>query len=172
MKKKDLVIRIIFVSTFLVVSTFMFYVPKSKQLLGAMSFLNNLDRLELNEVTKSIELSKKYPVSDKVGMNGNDTVFIVKNNNNSDTKYNIKIENKENDENIQYLNLKNIKYVYKINDGEYSDIKTINEDGILDVSLIEKNSENKYSFKFWISEDSSNEVYGSVFAASISLNNM
>lgn len=170
MKKKDLIFRIIFLSTFLIASTFMVYMPKKAEFASAMSFLTTMDRLELDQVTDGIVLTKKYPVTDEVGMTNKDTIFIVKNNNTKDVKYRLKIETVKNGEEVNYLNLSNLKYVYKINDSEYSDIKNVSEDGTLDIKDIEENGQNKYSFKFWLDEDSDYSVYGSTFSAAISLN--
>lgn len=165
MKRKYLRLRIIFVSIFLVVSTFVFYMPKREQLAAAMSYLTTIDRLSINEVTDGIILEKNYPVKDSVGLTLKETIFKVTNGNNSDVRYKLSLDGTKNNN----LNLTNIKYVYKIDNGEYSEIKKINADGVIDINNISKNTEVTYYIKFWLDYDSTNDVYGKKFEAAISL---
>jgi len=165
MKKKHLILRIVFVSIYLVVSTFVFYMPKREQLAAAMSYLTTIDKLNITEVTNGIILEKSYPVKDEVGVTLKDTVFTVNNDNNHDVTYRISIDGTSNNT----FDLTNLKYIYKINDGKYSDIKNVSSDGIIDIKELDKNTKNTYYIKFWVDYNSSNEIYGKRFEAIISL---
>ena len=172
MRKKDLIFRIIFLTFFVIFSTIFIYMPKKAEYAGDMAYLTSMDLISFEEVTNGIVFTYPYPVDDETGMTSKDTIFKVKNYDNENIKYQIKIEKFELDKNINYIDITNLKYSYRINDGKYSEPSNIDNDGVLDIRNIDEDSTNTYYFKFWLDENSDNSVYGSTINVAISLDNL
>lgn len=171
MRKKDLIFRIIFLTLFLIFSTIFVYMPKKAEYAGAMAFLTSMDFISIEEVTDGIIFTYPYPVDDEIGMTGEDTIFTVKNYDDKEIKYIIKMETFEENKSIDYIDINCLKYSYRINDGNYSKPLNINSDGILDVRTISGNKTNTYYFKFWLDINNDNSIYGSSINVAISLDN-
>ena len=167
-----MIFRIIFLTLFLIFSTIFIYIPKKREYAGALVYLSTMDFISIEEITDGIIFTYHYPVDDEVGMTSEDTVFNVKNSDDEEIKYKIKIESFEQNKEIDYININCLKYSYRINDGEYSKPLNINDDGVLDIRTIAKNSVNTYYFKFWIDINNDNSLYGSSINVAISLDNL
>lgn len=172
MRKRDLVFRIIFLTLFLIFSTIFIYIPKREEYAGALVYLSSMDLISIEEVTDGIIFTYPYPVNDEIGMTGEDTIFKVKNYDNKDIKYKIKIETFEKNKEIDYVDINCLKYSYRINDSDYTKPLNINDNGILDIRTISKNKTNTYYFKFWIDINNDNSLYGSSINIAISLENL
>lgn len=172
MKKKRLIFRITFVALYLILATIYIYIPKRIELAGALSFITPIDMLKLEQLSNGVVFSYPYPISDDEAFNGEDTIFKIKNYDDNKLSYQIKAIKYEKEENIKYVDLENIKYSYKIGDGEYTKPQNLNSDGIIDISEINGNSNKLYYVKFWIDENLPEEEYSSSISIAVTLENL
>lgn len=129
--------------------------------------------LELEEANQ-INLISAVPVSDEKGRLTDPYNFTLKNLGSVKVKYQITVINDD----VGYekdgcvnnkLSWGNIKYQL-IKNGVSSDAKILTTDnGVIDVGDILPKTENKYSLRFWIDSDSTNEIMGRHFHGKIKI---
>lgn len=159
------ILSIIFVLTFLCVSTLFAFYPKHEEMAGAASYLGRLNGLAFVEISDKLGLTYSYPVSDGEGLETDSYNFQVVNNG-SDTPYQVIFLTGEGDNRLPQSA---IHYVVARENEEYSEVRTLSEDGIIIEDVITSNEKVNYSFKFWVHDQNDDSIMGTTFEAIMEL---
>lgn len=135
-------------------------VLESKKTLEVEAGTFNIRFLESNY----INLQKAYPMTDEEGLNTNSYEFSITNTGTLDGRYNINLEDKEDNT----LDKRYVKYSIKENDGQWSRPALLSN-GITLASnkLLKSGAKVDYQLKLWLDQNAPNETQGKVYAAKI-----
>lgn len=133
---------------------------ESKKTLEVEAGTFNIRFLESNY----INLQKAYPMTDEEGLNTDSYQFSITNTGTLDGRYNISLEDKEDNT----LDKRYIKYSIKEDDGQWSRPALLSN-GITIASnkLLKSGVKVDYQLKFWLDENAPNETQGKVYASKI-----
>ena len=135
---------------------------------GTNSYTMNAGNLEVtfkDQETDALTISNMYPMTDEEGLAQTDELtFVVKNTGNLPAAYNVYIEETSTSPAFKTV----IKYVDKKNNGEYSDIKVLNDNKYIDErARLEVNAEATYKVKLWLAEEADATYMNKTFRAKI-----
>lgn len=163
--KKEIIFRITRITItilFLIIST-IFKQDISNVYASNINFLNNYKKIKIKELSKGINLQNAYPLSDNIGMSNDGYKFKIEGP--KDQRFTIYLNN-------EYKNIeeripnKSIRYIILKDNEILINPTTLNSEGILFTDTINQST---YELKMWISEDSTNEVFGKYFLGKIAL---
>lgn len=160
-------LSIIVVSTFLIISTCFAFLPNHKEMLGALSYVSKMSALTFEEVSGNLDLAYNFPVSDELKDVIEPYQFRVVNHENDSVKYQLAFFTGQS---RKALPQSAIAYQIQKNDGEYSKVQNLTDDGTIYLDAIVGHEENIYSLKFWIRDDFDLDVDGTTFQGTIQLN--
>ena len=165
MNNKELIRRIISLivtTTFLFVSTYIWFNYRTIRTNVENQYSNNNRYLDIEEVSNSLE--NLFPVTDEEGLKGEGSIIKVKNSSKNKIKYRLMfVPTKGNT-----LDNKFIKYSYNLNGGNYSNPQTINNN-LIAIDNISSKDINTYNLKIWIDYDATNDIMNKVFSYRIGL---
>lgn len=170
MNKKKEILKccrsILFVGTFLCLSTVFIFLPNNKELVGALSYLDRIDSVNVKSIAGNLSLEYNFPVSDTIGKETNGFNFQVENISSKTSDINITFltgniddENKLDNSSVKYM-------LYKDNE-LVKDISVLEEDSIILTDELNGNDSNNYTLKFWINSDTEQILEGKTFEANI-----
>ena len=162
-----LVARIIGMTLFIILTTIFIYIPKNNELAASLAFLDIHENFYIDNT--NINLEKNYPVSDRVGLTTTSNTFKVVNNTNEDRCYKLVLQTGNGNESNNVVDNEVIHYVIKVNDGEYSDVNTLNSEGVIFTDKVLGNTKNTYEIKLWINTDDNSKVQNKIFQGIIKL---
>lgn len=168
-KKKEILTRlksIVIVSLFLILSTLFIFLPNNREMVGAISFLNRINSINVRGITDEFKLAYNFPISDNMGIKTKAYEFEIENTLNLKNKYNIVFQTGKEDDPTRVDNCF-VKYMLYKEGILIKDVTTLENSGIILTDEIDGSSSYKYSLKFWISDDKDCDLFGKTFAAGI-----
>lgn len=169
MNEKKIIFRhilsIIFVLTFLGLSTLFIFLPRQEEMAGALSYLGRMNALTFIPITDDLSLEYAYPISDYEGKNIEAYQFEVMNKG-SENHFQLIFLTGEGED---CLPQKAIHYVIADENGEYSEVRTLADDGIIVDDVIGTQDTKSYSLKFWIHDENDDSIFGTTFEAILEL---
>lgn len=135
--------------------------------------INGIEVEILNEEENNLSLEKTYPISDSEALNSSPFEFTITNSSSHDISYAIEIQSDtdklanctlSDGSSCPELSTDYIKYVYRKNDGTYSEPKTLSsDDGIITSDIITGGEVVKMSVIIWIDSEAGNEIMDHYF---------
>jgi len=152
-KKQSKVIVMILVSVLVIAIGSSYALLRNSQV-GTNAYTmtsGNLEVTFLDQETDALTISNMYPMTDEEGLSQTDELtFVVKNTGNIPAVYNVYIE--ETSTNPAFKTV--IRYVDKKNNGDYSNIKVLNDNKYIDqTASLNVNEEATYKVKLWLAEE-------------------
>ena len=171
--KKEIVNRllsIITVSLFLIVVTTYVYLPNSKNLSGALAFLNHEKSFYMQDVTSGVLLKDATCVKDSEGLTYEPYSFKVVNNTNKNITYKIVFKSdkeKALEKGMEILPNKYLRYaISDINDTNL-EANTLSDDGVLLTTTITPHSTVKFNFRMWLDYDADEGAMDKIFIGTL-----
>lgn len=169
-KRKRLIrkycLSILFTSLFLFCSTYFIYLPKHSNMIGALSFLGKMQSLSFIEISKDLTLNYDFPVSDEMGKYASAYEFGVFNNSTDLITYQLTLFTGNDSQKIPQ---NSIHYIIQKNKNEYSEVRTLSEDGEIALEQVEAGQTDYYAIKFWVHTDVDPSILGKTFRGVINL---
>ena len=130
----------------------------------------------------ALTLNEAEPLYDEDGLAQEPFTFTVTNTSSKPSNFTIKIvndterlsackinEGTQEEAQCPALALSNIRYSYKIGDGEYSTPATLGENNVIDAGTLNQNQTKTYYIKIWINSEATNDIMGKYFFGKIIL---
>lgn len=167
---RKIVFSIISVSLFLIIMTSFVYLPKQRNLLSSLAFLQNQQRFYVQDLSNGILLKDAYPTSDSVGLNNEPYKFKIVNTSNSQITYKIVFQNNEEQAKLkgkEVLPNKYLRYTLNKENEAIEAIKNLSDDGIIYTATIDAKSEEIFEFRMWLDYNADNGAMNKVFVGKI-----
>lgn len=162
---KSHIMSIAFIIAFLLIGTIYIYYPNKENLLSSLIFLQNREKLYIEELSEGIKLAEAYPISDEEGLTNDSYQFKIRNESNEDIHYQIIFKNqleKIIENNLSPLASKYLRYSVQEENGNLK-IETLSEDEIIYDAIISANSEITFDFRVWLGENFDDDAMGKTF---------
>jgi len=166
-KKQSKVIVMILVSVLVIAIGSSYALLRNSQV-GTNAYTMNAGNLEVtfkDQETDALTISNMYPMTDEEGIAQTDELtFVVKNTGNIPAVYNVYIEETSTSPAFKTV----IRYVDKKNNGNYSNIKVLNDNKYIDqTASLNVNEEATYKVKLWLAEEADATYMNKTFRAKI-----
>ena len=167
------VIILVILLVFIVGNSFGFFKYIKKGDIVNIITIKGIEVEILNDEDDALNLENAYPISDSDGMLLTPFVFSMTNTSSSALTYSILIENDEeklancvleDGSSCEELDISNIKYSYKKDDGSYSEpVLLSNDNNIIASGVINSDETIKSSIILWITSEAGNEIQNKYF---------
>lgn len=176
--RKELASRItsiIMFTGFLIVSTMIWFNATGKLLNSSYATVLDSKYLKVVELTEGIKLTNAFPVVDLEGMKTKPYIFKIVNNKNESIKYSISFLNDMKEvtkDKCSVLANNYLRYTIKKDNDNYIEARNLTLDGIIYIDTIPANSEQTYSFIFWLDQNTGNEAQNKHFHGKVYINEL
>ena len=164
------ILSIIFVSTFLIISTSFIYLPNHKNLVSALAFLNSEQSFYMEDVSEGVLLKDATPMKDSDGLKNDPYTFRVVNNSKKNITYQVVFKNNEDkakESGKEVLDNKYLKYSISDTNGNNIEVKTLADDGILLTTTITPGSKQVLDFRMWLDYDADEGAMDKIFIGTL-----
>lgn len=159
-------LSIVVTSLFLIFATYFIFFPKQRNMVGALSFLRNMNDLSFEEISDDLSLSYNFPIPDEMGKDLSSYEFKVVNHGSHSIQYQLSLFTGDDAKKIPQNAL---RYMIQKNGEDFSEIQTLSDDGEIAIDVIDGKTANNYALKFWVHTDVDSDILGKTFQGIVSL---
>lgn len=148
--RNHLLFSLLFTSLFLIGSSFFIYAPNREAISAALSSASFSPSVRLRPLSSDIVLERTYPVSTEEGLTFDGYLFEVVNQKKEAVSFSIRFQSGEGEE---FLSVTTFAYSIVLEDGSFSEPRSVPEDGIILTDTLLASTQKRYRFQFWLPEE-------------------